>query len=85
MTWAILKWFKIDKSWIVGLLLLIASSPLFSARITMACIQYYISVPLFLLGVVFFLCYVRKSIIAYRICSFLFFYLVWLYGWWLSL
>lgn len=73
MTWAILKWFKIDKSWIVGLLLLIASSPLFSARITMACIQYYISVPLFLLGVVFFLCYVRKSIIAYRICSFLFF------------
>ena len=70
MTWAILKWFRPDRSWVIGISLLVASSPLFSARITMACIQYYLSAPLFLLGVVLFLRYVRCGGAGWRVGAF---------------
>lgn len=70
MTWAILKWFRLDRSWVIGISLLVASSVLFSARVSMACIMYYTSAPLFLLGVVLFLRYVRGDCNGWRVGAF---------------
>lgn len=71
MTWSILKWFRLDRSWVIGISLLVASSPLFSARISMACIMYYTSSPLFLLGVVLFLQYLRSGMTGWRVGAFI--------------
>lgn len=69
-TWHILKRFDLSKYNFGVLMLLIASSPLCSARITMACMFYPLSGTLFMLGVWSFLNYIEKNLLVYRLLAF---------------
>lgn len=70
VTWHILRRFRISEGAFCGLILLIASTPLCSARISIACLFYPLTGVLFMLGVLFFLIYIDNNKLAFRILAF---------------
>lgn len=68
--WHILRSFTFSDFSFSALMLLIASSPLCSARISMACLFYPLTGALFLLGSWFFIIYIKNGKFGYRLLSF---------------
>lgn len=69
LLWAILRQFNLPLNWRLAVMALVASSPMNTADITLCCLMYNISTPLFYAGTLFFLKSIQSRNIVFKILS----------------
>lgn len=82
LLWAILRQFNLSQNWRFAIMALVASSPMNTADITLCCLMYNISTPLFYAGTLFFLKSIPSRNLAFKILAAGFFFLSLFY--WMS-